>query len=273
MALLKGRGCIVNNPEFCLEKLSLINYYRFTGYLLPFKEGDNYIKGTIFEKIYYIYEFDRKLRNVILQALEVIEVSLRTKLSYFHSFKYGQLGYLDSNNFNKHHNSIIFQGNINTEIQRNKRILFVEHHIKKYNGEFPLWVLVELFSFGMLSYFYSDLHTSDQKEIAIQYNVNFKDLRSWLRCLTDLRNICAHFGRLYYRIFSSSPSNIKLSEKNKRRLWAYMLVLKNVYPSNEKWNSEILPKLEFLFDEYSNYIDSYHIAFPENWIEMLKKYS
>lgn len=52
-----------------------------------------------------------------------------------------------------------------------------------------------------------------------------------------------------------------------------MLVLKNVYPSNEKWNSEILPKLEFLFDEYSNYIDSYHIAFPENWIEMLKKYS
>jgi len=123
----------------------------------------------------------------------------------------------------------------------------------------------------MISYFYSDLHTLDQKEIAKQYNINYRDLRSWLRCLTDLRNICAHYGRLYYRVFSASPANLDISESKKRRLWGIMLVLKFVYPSTNKWNNEFLPLLSKLFNDYNHDIDLYHIAFPKDWLAQLKK--
>ena len=77
--------------------------------------------------------------------------------------------------------------------------------MKKYDGHFPLWVAVELFSFGMLSRFYSDMKTEDKKQLARRlYGTVPKNVSSWLRCCTDLRNICAHYGRLYYRIFSSN---------------------------------------------------------------------
>jgi hypothetical protein len=35
--------------------------------------------------------------------------------------------------------------------------------LDNYGGQFPVWVITELFTFGMLSYFYGDLPTPDQK--------------------------------------------------------------------------------------------------------------
>ena len=266
VSILKGRGCIINDEEFCKEQLSSINYYRISAYFLPFKKDDgSYEPGTSFEKIYRIYEFDRKLRNIIYSAIEVIEVSFRTRISYLHANKYGPLGYLEPKNFSNRHNSSKFESNINREIDNNKKVLFVKHHIQKYNSEFPIWVIIELFTFGMISYFYNDLKTSDQKEIAKQYNANYKDIKSWLRCLTDIRNICAHYGRLYYRIFSASPSGFKLSEIDKRRLWPILLILKNLYPNYEKWNNEFIPMILELFKDYESDISLYHIAFPKDW--------
>ena len=76
----------------------------------------------------------------------------------------------------------------------------------KYDGKFPLWVIVEFFSIGMLSHFYTDLQTEDKKAIArILYGTSYKNLESWLRCLTDLRNKCAHYSRIYYWIFPALP--------------------------------------------------------------------
>ena len=105
-----------------------------------------------FERVYRIYEFDRKLRNLLFSAIEVIEVSLRTRLAHFHSEKYGPLGYLDSSSFNSKHNTDKFKQNIDREIENNKKVLFVKHPIDNYDGQFPLWVISELFTFGMLSY-------------------------------------------------------------------------------------------------------------------------
>ena len=98
-----------------------------------------------FERVYRIYEFDRKLRNLLFAAIEVIEVSLRTRLAHFHSEKYGPLGYLDASSFNSKHNADKFKQNIDREIENNKKVLFVKHHIDNYDGQFPLWVISELF--------------------------------------------------------------------------------------------------------------------------------
>lgn len=270
MQILIQHGCNVTDPADCIRQLSLINYYRLSAYFLPFRKNDKeYQEGTYFDRVVQIYEFDRKLRSVLLEATEVIEISLRTRLSYLHAHQYGPLGYLDAKNFNARHNHTKFLENLRHEIQRNSKLPMVIHHKKKYRGKFPIWVVSELFTFGMSSYFYNDLTTPDQKKIATQYHSNFKDLASWLRCLTDLRNICAHFGRLYYRIFSASPASIALSEPDKRRLWAIMLVLKKVYPSEAKWENEILPALKTLFSDYQHVIQLEHLSFPNNWYQQL----
>ena len=63
-----------------------IGYYRLSAYFLPFKSFDGtYVENLSFERVYRVYEFDRKFRNLLFSAIEVIEVSLRTRLAHFHS--------------------------------------------------------------------------------------------------------------------------------------------------------------------------------------------
>ncbi|WP_456059445.1 Abi family protein [Brachyspira pilosicoli] len=262
-----------------------INYYRFSAYFLPFKQSDNlYISGTSFEKVFNIYEFDRKLHAILFNALEEIEIFIRAKIAYYHAHKYGPLGYLNEKNFynedtnQKHINKKInyhrkFMDNLKREIKNNKKVLFVKHHIDKYDSKFPIWVATEIFTFGMLSTFFANLKLEDQKILAKDmYNITAKKLESWLHCCTDLRNICAHYGRLYYRIFSSIPKEMNnLDNDSKRKLWGTILTVKELYPFKNKWNDEILPNFIKLIDEYKNYIDFIHIGFPEEWKDYLNK--
>ncbi len=264
---IKSRGCIITDETACLEILKNINYYRLTAYFLPFKKSDDsYLEGTDFFRVYRIYEFDRKLRNIIYSAIEVIEISIRAKLAYHHSKTYGPLGYLNSDSFNKDHDHEKFQTNLNREINNNDKVLFVKHHLEHYDKQFPFWVVSELFTFGMLSYFYNDLRTADKKAIV---GVHYKEMVSWLRCCTDLRNICAHYGRLYFRIFSAIPAGLHLEHNQERRLWGAISVLKVLYPDKDKWLKEFVIPLFSLIDEYQDAISLKHIAFPETWFEQL----
>jgi abortive infection bacteriophage resistance protein len=273
---LRSRGCHISDISLCEEILSRINYYRLSAYFLPFRKDDgNYEPGTDFNVVYQIYEFDRKLRGLLFTAIEEVEVYLRAKFAYYHAQKYGALGYMDAANYNKWHRHDGFKGRIDAEINNNRKVLFVQHHISNYEGQFPIWVITELFTFGMLSYFYSDLPTPDQKQIAKDlFGAIPKNLISWLRCCTDLRNICAHYGRLYYRIITAIPANLSGLEKNaERRLFGAILALKALYPDGDKWNAEIQPELCSLVDSYSCVINLDHIGFPVDWASKILKQS
>jgi abortive infection bacteriophage resistance protein len=127
--------------------------------------------------------------------------------------------------------------------------------------------------FGMLSYFYSDMLLPDQKSLAQKmYSTIPKNLISWLRCCTDLRNICAHYGRLYFRIFTAIPAfQQKLPTNSERRLFGAILALKELYPDTNKWNDEIYPRLKNLTNSYSHVISFDHIGFPNDWESKIKK--
>lgn len=230
------------------------------------------MKGTSFHTIYRIYEFDRKLRGILFSAIEEIEIYLRAKIAYFHAHKYGPLGYKDPDNFSEQLCKEKFYENIDREIKSNSQALFVKHHIENYNGQFPIWVIIELFTLGMLSRFYADMKMPDRKFLAKNlYGTTPKNLTSWLRCVTDIRNVCAHYGRLYFRVFPAAPAGFQLPASIKKRLWGMMLVLKSLYPSKNKWNYEVLTSLESLFDEYHGDIDLFHMAFPSDWKLQMRK--
>ena len=68
---LRSRGCIINNDTLCEEILENTGYYRLSAYFLPFKtESGKYKENLTLERVYHIYEFDRKLRDLLLQQLK-----------------------------------------------------------------------------------------------------------------------------------------------------------------------------------------------------------
>lgn len=269
---IKERGCTVADDIWAKDILKQINYYRLTAYFLPYKEPDEtYAKGTTFNNMYRTYEFDRKLRHLLFSTIEEIEIMLRAQLSYYHAHKYGALGYEDENNFNKRHNHEKFMSQVEDDIEHNKNKLAVKHHNEFYGGKFPIWVVIELFTIGQLSFFYSDMIRADKKEIAKKlYQTTDTNMESWLKCLTELRNNCAHYSRLYNASLISVPATPKgFPYTLNKRIFDYILVLKFLYYDPIKWKNEFMTGLEALINEYDTSIELERIGFPENWKEIL----
>lgn len=273
--LLKKKNIIVKDKSSCINFLSKTNYYRLTGYYLPFirKEEEKCFIPLEFTRIQNIYAFDAELRNLISFAIEKIEVHIRTQLAYYHAHKYGAEGYMYKSSFNKRHDHDSYLRHIRTCITENANTLVVKHHNTQYGGHFPIWAIIEFFSVGMLSYFYRGMKNCDKAKIAEDiYGVNYQTLESWLRCLTDLRNRCAHYSRLYYWIFPALPK-MPANEKYipTRRLYAQIYMLKMMYPDKEKWNDEFVKPLCKLVKKYKSDISLKHLDFPYRWKSMLKQ--
>ena len=269
---MTSRGCCIDDRNFAKRVLSEINYYGLTAYFLPFKTNqDTYKPGTTLEMVYNLYKFDGELRMLCFSIIEEIELMLRARLSYYHAHRYGALGYLWPETFSKRHKEKRFNDHIKHTIEKNKKQLFVQHHIDKYGGSFPIWVIIELFSFGELSYFYSDLQTADQKILARRIcGSTPKNLSSWLICLTYLRNYCAHYSRLYYTQFPARPATpLNFGYELKKRVFDYLLVLKFLYPNRNMWEEKFLNPLRTIIDKYKKYINLKHIGFPDNWDSLL----
>lgn len=275
--LIKNKGFIVSDEAACEEFLNIVNYYRLSAYYLPFRKNDKtYFEGIPFERIRDIYYFDQKLRSLISSIIETIETYLRTQISHYSTEKYGPVGYMDAVNYKGDHDHIDFKERIQTCIKENKTTLVVKHHEKVYGGQYPLWVIIEFFSMGFLSHFYLDFKTTDKKNIARDlFGVSDSVLEGWLRCITDLRNKCAHYSRLYYWIFPALPKFPDPSDKPKypnhyrpanfRRLFSQLYMLKLMYPVKDKWNERFLCPLKDLMNEYEDSISLVHIGFPPDW--------
>ena len=239
--LLQKKGIIINDIHSCKEFLSRVNYYRLSGYYLPFikKDETQCFIPICFERIQNIYTFDAELRNLISFVIERIEVHIRTQLAYYHAHKYGSEGYIKPSSFNKKHNHSTYLKHVKSCISENSNTLVVKHHIAHYDGHFPIWAIIEFFSIGMLSYFY---------------------------------NRCAHYSRIYYWIFSATP---KMPTHEKyiptRRLFAQLYMLKMMYPEKDKWNDEFLKPLIKLVKKYKKDISLKHLDFPYRWKSMLKQ--
>ena len=274
---LKDKGFVISNEQLCRTALSEIGYYRLKGYLLPFRKTDNktgkksYQSGIDLNRVCRIYEFDCKLRNLLLFILERIEIYLRAKIVHCHVCAHGSDGYRNEEYFSDEHDHEKFLNRLKYEMIHNKNHLIVKYYNKNYGGILPLWAISEFFTFGMLSRFYADMLLKDKEKIASElYHTIPKNLKSWLQCATDIRNICAHGGRLYYRLFTSVPAGLNLSKSQETRLWGAIKTLRVLYPDKEEWNIKILPQLDKLFCDYKDDIDLYHIAFPRDWRKRLK---
>lgn len=272
IAKLQSRGCIIEDMAHARKMLSEVNYYRLVHYFSVFLVSKNrYREGTSFEQVARIYDFDRMLRCTILTVLEEIEISTRAAVSNYHAIKYGALGYMNPNAFDRNHKHQHFLSKVDRMIEANTGEELVTHHMNKYGGAFPLWVLMELFSFGTLNNFYIDLKPEDKKAIAEDYfDTSAKCLENWLQCLSDLRNHCAHYNRLYANGLPSVPRQPQDVERPmSNTLLDYLIIMRKLYRRPEMWHDEFLVRLEALFKKYEDDIDLMQLGFGSNWRTLL----
>lgn len=273
--VLKEHGMVIDDNENAKKILSRINYYRFKAYGLGLRLNDRYYNGVTFERIYEIYKFDKYLRNSLREILESIEISLRTNIAYNLSIKYGPEAHLNTSLFKneRYHNG--FLKKLQDEVNRNSKELFIKHHIEKYNGRFPIWVILEVASFGTLSKMYSNLNITDQKLISRSFcGLNNFILTGGLPNISHVRNICAHHGKLYNTKINIIPKLHKKYEKydiDKTRIFASILVIKELIISNNEteWKMFVI-KLESLIESSLHAIDLNLIGFIDNWKEVLE---
>jgi len=210
-------GLIVTDVEYAKIILNNISYFRLIkAFSLNLKvKNSTYLNNITFDQILELYLFNSDFRQILFPVIEKIEITMRCRISNYFSDTYGVLGYKDSNNFRNPIYHEIFLRDIQNEVRRNLKTPFVINYKKNYiNGDLPLYALVEIFSFGTLSKFYKNMKNKDKKAFARAFGLGYTYLESWLECISYLRNICAHYGRLYNAKLSTAEEGILVLRNN-----------------------------------------------------------
>lgn len=215
--IFKRRGLVVDDEERARQILFRENYFFISGYRHLFTQNgkkDIFLEGTTFEELYATFVFDRRIRNVFFKNILIVENNIKSIMSYQLSKKYGykEKDYLDAKNFSSDSMQARQVHDVLSKVRRQIRIngskhTATYHYINNY-GFIPLWILVKVLSFGIMSEFYDILKFDDKEEIAKAYNLDTETLRIYLSLLSNFRNVCAHEDILYdHRVQRSIPDS------------------------------------------------------------------
>ncbi len=242
IALLALRGLVVSDQLKAERTLASIGYFRLSGYTLLLEIPGTYTPGfsgrsiyqrshvfragSTFDQLVELYEFDRHLRLLVLDAIERVEVAVRAALNDHMATKYGEQWLLDPSLFNERftspgrRNGFTQRDELRRTIERetrmrepNKRNAFCEHYFETYThpAHPPAWMIAEQLSLGTWSKVYQALEQrANKKVVATPFGTSPKEFGSWLHALSYLRNLCAHHARLldvsYIIVPEASPS-------------------------------------------------------------------
>lgn len=211
--LLASRGMGIPDPERAKHYLRFIGYYRLSGYFRFFADGsdakrERFREGTNFDDVLALYIFDRKMRVLLMDAFERIEIAVKAVISHEGALAKGPFWLSDSENFGYGLHRAILDDIKDSVGERGDKAqhLFIYHFYKKYSDEMPpCWMLVEATSFGLTSRIFKASKGDIQVLIANKFGLHRTILESWLHVLAFGRNVCAHNCRVWNRTFTIKP--------------------------------------------------------------------
>ncbi|MCX2164045.1 Abi family protein [Corynebacterium auriscanis] len=301
ITLLRTRGMEVNEP-LARQWLSSVSYYRLSGYwysyrVLPEPEdpkepqrADSFVPGTTFEEVVALYEFDRKMRTLIYDGIERIEVALRARIGELLIAK-GALSYKDRSCFREKFQHQDWLKTAEKRVDRaRKRSQAVAHYAANYD-DYPFWVLADALDFSDISILFDGLLLEDQRSISHSFGLrldpdqlnsrqrksyyNQDPLARWCEQLTVLRNTCAHHSRLWNRYFTPASTNAIrtiqelscLPKGQSERLFGALTIiafmLRSVSPGST-WVNKVRKLIEEEYDPLAlRKIDE--MGFPDDW--------
>ena len=200
--LLSERGLIIENDT--VHYLQHLNYYRLSGYWIPFQEDNKthrFKPNVRFSDVLNLYRFDRELRLLLLDAIERIEVSIRTQWAHYFAELSGPHAHLEPHLCKNGEWYIKNLAQLQKELARSDE-LFIKHYQNAYTlpDDPPIWVSCEVMSFGLLSKWLKSMKPSEPcNKIARAYQLDYDVLVSFIEYLAYLRNLCAHHSRVWNR--------------------------------------------------------------------------
>ncbi len=277
IAKLKQQGMVIDLKEAQVEHhLAHCNYYRLSGYWHEYRQTNNHFKAnTTFSNIIQLYKFDKELRLLLLDAIEQIEISVRTKLAYHLGESYGSHVLLEPMHFD---NLKIYKRTLNKlgeEVNRSQEV-FIHHLLNKYQEPLPpIWATVEVMSLGQLSNWYGNIKLRfDALAISKEFELDSATLKTFLHHLTVLRNHCAHHARVWNKVFTvtikkpkSKPTQVskafQTDRYQHRRIYNTLVMMAwmlNIIQPDHDWTH----RLKNLITQYPE-MNTQHMGFPPNW--------
>lgn len=293
--LLKRRGLIIPNEDKARNILTYVSYNRLSNYWYPMlklpKEDEIFKPNSSFETIFKLYQFDSELRTITFQAIEQIEIAVRTQIIYHFSIQHNSgFWYEKSEVFLDNTNHLQFLSTINKNVLKTKQE-FILKYCRKYEQPLPpSWKSFELLTFtNVVSILKNVKNNKDLIPIAKSLGIHHSILISWLESFIYVRNITAHHGRLWNIILTIKPEWLKSPkkewvdrwendydpdgntlekvDKNDKILKFYAALCSILYclqfiNPHHKYKDRLLELIK-----NSPEVDLYHMGFPENWQE------
>lgn len=214
---LRVNGMEVEDAELAEYWLKHVSYYRLSAYWLYFERpksvgAPRFRLGTKFSDVTALYDFDRDLRRMVMRGTEHVEVALRGSWAYQMAHAGSPHAYLEAKHYRDLNELRGSKRRLKTSVERSAET-YIVHYRSKYSSPAmpPVWMVAEMMSFGQLSRWYTNLASRKVRNaIAKPLGLPETVLVPLVRHVTDMRNICAHHGRLWNRGFLHPP---KLAQK------------------------------------------------------------
>ncbi len=277
IAFLQQQGLLVNDKKMAQHVLGVVGYYRFSGYLLPFKNAHTknnhrtFKAGTTFDTVWQLYQFDRELRLLLSDAIEKVEVAFRAALAENTAEALGMFWYIEPEHYRDKRSHRLVERNVE-KVLKDKQEVFIQHYVDKYHepGYPPIWMIIETLSFGTCTKMFTGIQkVCIRQSICEIFDQHTTIIESWLRTIVWVRNLCAHHSRVWNRWLIYAPIIPKtdqlhdyLQNRNRRIIvCAYLLarLLEKIAPKS--------PWLKRLYDLFAKY-DAYPgpaMGFANSW--------
>lgn len=267
--LTEGKGLCCKNVDELKRALETIGYYRLSAYWFPYKTASCdgrtvFREGTTFDRVMRAYEFDRRLRILMFEAVARIEVFLRSRLAYFAAEENGAFGYPESAK-----SKLAKEYSIAKKSEQ-----YIKHFASTYGDEHnlpPYWMMVECATMGTLELLFSKVSPTTRTAVASELGVKVPVFRNWLSVLRVTRNACCHHSRVWNRewgVCPKIPNAWSWSGVANSRTFAALSViyhlLEKIGDSAGPWRAE----LERLFEDFQD-IDLRKIGVPSGWRSMI----
>jgi abortive infection bacteriophage resistance protein len=254
--MLTERGLGISDQAECERALRMIGYYRLSGYMLPLQvrnEASNqkdFKPDTCFSDILSLYDFDRKLRSVLLDTLERIEIAMRVATCDTMAIVYGPHWYMSADCFSPDFRHEEYLDDLKLEIghgEPHRRSVSNRHYYENYDAPEmpPCWMAFEAISFGKLARTIRNLKKPDRTRVARILNLGEPILASWCLSLSNVRNHCAHHERVWNRSYTIRPmiSTLYKAEMEQNdtcyaQLVCMHVIMKTVSPKS-RWQDRI----------------------------------
>lgn len=274
--LLQKRGLIITDLQKIESYLDNIGYYRLSAYMYPFmvepKSKHEFKKGISFDQVINLYRFDKKLRMLIFNEIEKIEISLRRAIMQIPAELTNDPFWLT--NVSNFVNTNIFNETLITLKKENNRSReeFINHFKNTYSNPLPpSWILGELLTIGNLNSIYRNIkYNNIRKRISRHFGLPIDVFESWLTNIAITRNACGHHSRVWNKQNAITPAKLKnpiykwiINESDTSRIY-YNLCIINYFLHTVSPDNNLTEKIISLLDEFPD-IDSNAMGFPRAW--------